>query len=114
MVSWPPERDLTLPESSVTVMNPLPALFRTTAFACTAGPPRWPKSGPTRRPEFAFLALLDGAAALPAIPAAAPPSAHSAITAPMRTALERLFILALLSMGAPTVPAQRKSPVGAV
>src|SRR5205807_9206462 len=64
MVSWPPERDLTLPESSVTVMNPLPALFRTTAFACTAGPPRWPKSGPTRRPEFAFLALLDGAAAL--------------------------------------------------
>src|SRR6476620_8347573 len=112
MVSWPPETAFTLPLSSVTVMKPLPALLSTTAVACTGGP--WnPRRGPAWRVEVPCFALLDGAAALPAMPATAPARAQRPITAPSRTRRDLRFTGPAFVGGQGKLTAQNKSCVGA-
>src|SRR3954453_23974986 len=99
-----PLTDLTLPASEVTVMKPSPALLGTTASAWTAGPPGPP--GPPRKPKWRgaafevlpdFLELLLGAAALPAMPARAPTSAHTTMTTPSWGSLIALMMAVSLA-----------------
>jgi hypothetical protein len=89
-----PETAVTVPESRVTVMNAVPALFSCTDSEWTAGPPG-PKSGREAALEADFAALLDVVAALAAplvaIPPAAPTSAHVVATAIAPTHFLRLM-----------------------
>src|SRR4051794_39333709 len=94
MVRSFPERDFSLPLSSVTVSKPLPERFGTTASTWTGGPAKAPRIGP-QWARFASIredgALLDGAAALPAMPATAPTAAHPAARAPALIHLVRVM-----------------------